>query len=81
MKILPVVRIDKCATLEPRMPEREIIARALYKRRHGNNPDRPMGVNKNGYPSEPYVKTVPGWEWFHGADADAILEALSADFC
>jgi hypothetical protein len=59
--------------------KREIIARALYRRRHGQNPDWPVGVDKNGYAQEPYVRTVPGWEWFHGGDADAVLAALAPE--
>ena len=58
------------------MEKRELIGRALYMRHHGHNPDWPICVDKNGYAQEPYVKTIPGWEWFHGHDADAILNAL-----
>jgi hypothetical protein len=70
---LPVVRVERCNDIAEK---REIIARALYRRRRGQNPDWPVGVDKNGYAQEPYVRTVPGWEWFHGGDADAVLAAL-----
>lgn len=73
--LLPIIRVDR-EDEDTRMPEREIIARTLYLRHHGTNPDFQIGVDKLGYHQEPYVKKVPGWEWFHGADADAIIAAL-----
>jgi hypothetical protein len=54
---------------------RERIARVLCERR-GVNPDWSMGVDKNGYHQEPFVSERPSWDWFYGADADAILAAL-----
>jgi hypothetical protein len=51
------------------------IARVLCERR-GVNPDWSMGVDKNGYHQEPFVSERPSWDWFYGADADAILAAL-----
>jgi len=49
-------------------------ARALCKT-HGRNPDWPIGIDKHGYHQEPYVKTASSWEWFHKADAKAVLDA------
>jgi hypothetical protein len=60
------------------MERREIIGRALYKRNKGSDPDWPIGVDKLGYNQEPYVKTVPAWEWFYGKNADAVIEELDA---
>lgn len=76
---LTVVRVDRNDERDARIPEREIIARVLYKRHHGGGPDWPIGVDRLGYNQEPYVKHVPAWEWFHGGDADAILEAIESE--
>lgn len=57
--------------------EREIeaAARAMYLEFKGVDPDWPIGLDRNGYRQEPYVRTVPGWKWHYEHQARIALEA------